>query len=47
MRLLKRDRPERMEFCERCEMFCDTSCRVEALRDANLQSLLRHGLKIA
>jgi hypothetical protein len=36
-----------MEFCERCEWLCDTSCRAEALRDADLQSLLWHGLKIA
>jgi hypothetical protein len=47
MRLLKRDRPERMGYCDRCESFCDTSCRAEALRDANLQSLLRNGLRIA
>ena len=47
MRLLKSDRPVRVEFCERCESVCDTSCRAEALRDANLQTLLRHGLKLA
>ena len=47
MWLLKRKSVERIEFCERCGSICDTSCRAEAQRDATMQSLLRHGVRIA
>ena len=47
MRRLKRDKRVWIDFCESCGLVCNTNCRVDGLRDAHLQSLLRNGLRIA